>query len=382
MNKIVLGIFVLIHMTLGVVWANDGVYMAGFVTDAEGHKIDGAKVLITSRSRMLASLRTGQGGWFESVSPIYENSYCNKIYITVIKTGFKVKTVPFEIYKSNKAWVDIRIEPLDDYGDTDELINYEKNVLYGLVENNNKINFKQMCSDDMHESHGEDDQPTTNIISGAVVSVRDGGHRYATVSRESGYFSLYYPRSVDGEVKFKIDHENFNSYESDNYRFSLEGFENKKLHQNWTNWVFGVGGQQIKNATVPDKEKLLRQQNWFGAWVINLAYFPKPLLIKDYSIHHGLSGKVGIDFSVAHSTRLEFESNFVDEKDITTYGVGVVYVLPRSDFLLRFGYERSSADDEGIYLGLSIPFNYIKGPFKSVAKLLEEINVSNVDEAD
>ena len=366
MTKIIRSILVLIFSVIPLyVMADDvethkGIYLAGFVVDSKGNKIEGAKLLLTSRAKLLSTLSTLQGGWFEMPSPIYENEYCKKLNVTVIKRGYQVKTFPVELVKENKTWLEFEIPSIEGYGDSDEIISRESSVLYGYIEDGSKTGVSELCTKTKHINR------KYGAVGGAVVTLQDGKRKYKTVSRESGYFSLYYPDIVSKSPRLIIDHDEFDATSKELYSKESREFKATSLKQNWRKVLYGFGGQQIRYSHVENKAKLVKDQNWFGAWVFNVSYFPNSVLLKDHSIHHGLSSSFGFDFSVAHSSRLEFRTNDVKDNKITTVGVGGVYIIPGSDFLLRAGIALSDDEDRGAYIGISIPFNYFKKPFYKI----------------
>jgi len=325
------------------------VYIAGYVHDDKGKGVEGATVIISSEQNKVSTLRTGQAGWFETSSPLSRSLHGRKLFITVFRRGYGVasKTI-VNLDEKNKPFT-IDLGKITDPDYRTVYIQSPYNVLYGRVS----------------------DKKSDIKIKGAIITLKKGNELLGgAVTRDSGYFSLYYPKTISGPISYQVVHERFNTENQDDYQLSSEVAPLEiPLGQTWRRWSVGAGFQLQLSDDQKDNET-----NAFLS--LNFTRFNKKILVRDDNVPvtdsmkgtclFGLMTACGYDLSIAYIPVVEIEQQTgqAAKKETThliTFGFGLAWYDKsnlNSDYLYRAGVSYSTDSNYAIYFGIGIPISY------------------------
>lgn len=321
-------------------YANESgaIYIAGFVKDESGVGIRDAIVIITDRHKKLYSMRSAQGGWFETASPLGDEYIGKELRITVIKSGYESNSEIFTISKGSNFLESIEVHPITDYhidlGFRADL----SNVFYGYVH----------------------DDKTDEPIKGSVIDITEGRDNIpvsSAVTRESGYFSLYYQDRGDlaeKAYKYSAKHYEHNTVEGEIKLDPKPDFMRIALKQSKHSYSIGPALHFQTTGEVSDLETGL-------AFMLNLSWYPKAITVIDhYFPRFEKSGFIGYDFSIGFMPYLNAKEGIDEVENIRLLGIGASFAKRGILIPLRVGVTYSHTDKAAVYIGINIPMVYFK----------------------
>jgi len=309
------------------------VYIAGFVRDKDGNGIRDATVILTDRHRKLFTLRTHQKGWFESIDPL-DNSYLGtELRITVIKSGYQLNDDTRFTVDANRNFLDIVLQPVEDVVASADYETYQSGVTYGRV---------------------VDRQGTP--IQGAVITINATDSEIplsSTVSRESGYFSIYYSKiDPQKEYEYSIEHYVHDSREGRIELNEKTDYLDLSLEQNTYRYSLGAAFHFQSTKKVNDTES-------GGALVINLSIYREPLVVVDRFIpRYRKYGIIGYDIGVGAVPFRQTSAGADTVEYVGLLALGATYATSSFILPLRFGLSYTDTDKVAGYFGINIPFYY------------------------
>ena len=178
------------------------IYVAGFVQDVHGNGLSEVDITIEHQNRKLMSLRTIEDGWFES--PRRLNVPINdEVRITLMKPGYKFTQKTETIIKENHIFT-YSLSALPYYPPIHTSEEHVTLPLYGFIR--------------------KPDADGGGGLAGAEVTLQiDAGKAFTrekpknvvdiAISRDSGFFTLYYKSSLresDKKFTYRIEHPDYN----------------------------------------------------------------------------------------------------------------------------------------------------------------------------
>lgn len=179
------------------------IYIAGFVLDDRtGQGLADVDIVIEHKNRKILSMRTGQDGWFESLHSLNVPKEGLDVRVTLIKPGYKLahwsEKYTWKFESRNLEYKLGRLPNLPPLYSYEEPVGYP---LYGFIKK-------------------PDAQEGLELgLAGAKVTLYEEIGKPAldiAISRDSGYFTLYYNnslRGVDKEVTLLVEHPDYNTEE-------------------------------------------------------------------------------------------------------------------------------------------------------------------------
>lgn len=348
-----------------------GDYLAGFIKNKNDIGLENATIVVTDDRSKILSLRSGQNGWFESYSPLSKSTISKSLYITVMKRGYtpcqaklvREKKTSKEMPQAANRKFDIYLEPIPDYYNDYEGYGHQSEVLYGYV-----------------YDEGSDDP-----VKGAIITVTDSADKESlpissAVTRDSGFFSLYYPGKGEydnKELNYTLEQRDHTTvsdcilFNPDKYTLEQHNqtgvpdciflnpgnqYIEKKMPQLKHFYSIGMGINLQTTGTNADYES-------GASFSLGVTWYPDGLLILNNNKHRHKtwSGITGYELSISVIPYLEDKSGPDEVKSIYVYGLGVVfdsvdyYSLP---IQIRTGLSISDTGKGALYLGVNIPFYF------------------------
>lgn len=353
--------------------SENGIYITGFIKEEgqQQHKaaIKNGVVMIYYGSELLYYLKTNKDGWFETERPLSLGCINEVITAQAFARGFS-KSREKRVKIKEPALIK-KIEKFDEneicnkYCATNflefELTRIQDNDLAELYPTNKITSIYGFIADE--EGKG---------VELAVVSILDTSNEEArsiskTITSQGGYFKLHIPDDLSGK-KFdtEISHEAFNTVTIN--RFQGQYFVPVYLNKTEKHRLYSIGFQLVH---VYDYDKLrisaldAELRKLHTDFVLSRTHFyGEPILIRDGAIQQIDKSRWGLDISLSVSRLVEIDENEISSRKsrkadyVFKLGAGLACLIPKSDFLLRFGYARSFADENSIYLGLSMPLKF------------------------
>lgn len=314
-------------------------YLAGFVRSEDGEGVEDATIVVTDSRNKIFSLRSAQGGWFESSTPISRSTQSDSFNIFVMKRGYKPakeKIIITRDYTQDTTRIlNIKLKPVPDFYFESGTRDHQLKVLYGYVY----------------------DKKINSPIRGAVITINKGESPIGSaVTRDSGFFSLYYEMEKK-EAGIDIQHRDYTavkntitlSSDSPYYEISMP----KLSHY----FSLGLGVALQYTGDTADLETGM-------PFSINLAWYPDGLLIlnEDTRRHKMNSGFInGYEISIGVLPYLEKKRGADEVRSIYVLGLGIVHdAVDYYSFPIqtRAGLSLTDTGKGGIYFGLSIPFYF------------------------
>ena len=130
----VISIILLITFS-GYVCSNQGVYIAGVVTDDNGRKLPGVIVIIEHQYKEYMSIKTNKDGWFETNIPLPESLVGKNINITYLKSGYESQQKALIVVEGLNYVSNIQLIQLPEYVSIEPKEEEYTAQVYGYVEN-------------------------------------------------------------------------------------------------------------------------------------------------------------------------------------------------------------------------------------------------------
>lgn len=321
--RLLIVIFILISLPC---FANDkGAHIAGIVKDTHGNLISAATVVITRNHEKLVSLRTNEFGWFES-SYISPSQIADSAFdITVLKKGYE----PTHI-QTHETFLEVEIQNL-----------FSRNNY--AMEPVQKVTHGQLLSE-------RNKRPIEGAI--LVLKNKEDIALSSAISRESGFFNLYYKDSdLANDYYVEIKHPDYDTKPLDslNRDVSLRRIE---MTQNRYHFSLGVSGQIQTTGDSADSES-------GGAVALNVSWYPDALIVVNKFMPRPRKKHTwAADFSVGAINYVE-PAEGEDEVEYTPFvGLGASRLSKSDLFTLRVGVFRTNTHKNGIYLGVGMPMVY------------------------
>lgn len=331
---------------------SDSVYIAGFIKDNETNdEVSGAIVVVTHDHKKIFSVRSVQGGWFETLTPLdkavlseIKDSTNHKTKITILKRGYYLYENDV-IINNNQIMFDIKLTRIKGVVSNNESTTYPTSVKYGYVYNN---------SSQLKEP-----------VKGAVIVIEkksndDPSIVSSAVTRDSGYFSLYYPKKEENNnnMQYTLEHYQHNT-EHDS--ISLDGKNELSIIPiTQDKFSFSIGlGLHLQSVSLFDKKSLKETGDLEtgGALSLNMAWYPNEhVVVNGFLPRYKKTGIVGGEFTIGVIPYRETKTGKDEVGETYVIGLGLVYAIRHSPFQLRMGLTRSDTDKNAIYVGINVPF--------------------------
>lgn len=310
-------------------------FVAGFIRDTSGQGVDDAIVVITDRHNKIYSTRSTLGGWFETARPLSADYVDRELRVTVIKSGFESASKTIHM-NSQRNFVDVTLLAIDGYYNNQDYSSYSDQVLYGIAY----------------------DEQSGKPLRGALITVTEGEDRIpvsSAVSRDSGYFSIYYPAGsayVGQELDYAVEHYEHDSLDG---KLTLNGEQHLLeigLVQNRYHFAFGPALQLQTTFDGADKET-------GGAILLNLSWYPRELVVvDDFFPRYQRSGFFSLDFSVGVVPYRKTLPGADEVHNINVYGIGTSYAAKGFLIPVRMGLSYSETDKLALYVGVNLPLYF------------------------
>lgn len=192
--------------------AGQDIYIAGFVVDNRGLKLNDVTVIIEHDYKEYGSVKTNIDGWFEIGIPLPRRLVGEKIKVTFLKTGYQFVTQEPEIVEGKNFMDNVTLSPLSGYVPVEPVEEKSFKQVYGYVLDPRsgrplpgaRLTYK------IHKS-GE---------TYSVLGILEGDPDYysVTATKNNGYFTISYPVAYEASNSnyvhtMVIEHPDFDRYE-------------------------------------------------------------------------------------------------------------------------------------------------------------------------
>ncbi len=324
----------------------NGIYLSGFIANKTNNQsIEKATVVITHKHTRINSIKSQQNGWYETLMPLDKEFIGKEISITVFQRGYEpILNHPY-IVKEHFNSINIQMTPMENFylNEHEDENKLHGHVKYGYIYN------KKKSADDILKP-----------VNGAIITVFNSDDTPITgaVSRNSGYFSLYYPYKKTSEEKtynFTVEHYEHNTYDGVIDLNSEQELKPIGIEQSRHRYSIGLA---LQTQYTGDKNNKASG----AAMLLNLTWLTdKVLVVDNFFPRYGKSRFIGVDIS-AGLIPFRATNNGNDEIDyVKVYGIGISYKWKKFIFPFRTGLtynDNSGEKDIAWYFGVNIPFYY------------------------
>ncbi len=320
-------------------------YLVGFVTDGDSG-IEHARVIVTDQTGVLTSLRTGDNGWFESATAIFDDIGNSYLTLTILASGHS--------YCQTRLVLDGSIGPPQDKSPNDhitlKLIPLDEPLVEeGTDSKHTKYMYGRIVNDVGSPIPGA--LITINYLDGKAVE-----HLLASaVSRSSGYYSLVYPSGHESDkpkLTYTIRHREHNSSSNTFKLHRAPELGNYVLSQKKARYSLGLAIQGQFTGTIDDKES-------GGAALLNFSLYSENVIVADNQLPNRDSfDTLAYDFSIGLIPYQETQVGNDTVDNIIVFGVGVSFMSRLLPFPVRTGLSYSETHEAAAYIGVNLPFYF------------------------
>lgn len=323
-----------------------GKYLSGFVVDKSNNGVVNADVYMFHESTPVAEAITGENGWFVTDSGVSDMCIGSEVAITIFARGYETfrKIVPIEEiigYKFEMTLLPKGVPLYSEKTNTDRLYGYIS------TDNNENLNVSVIS---LRECK---DKKCKNVSDKAISKA---------VTDKHGYFGIDFDSEYRGKkLAVEVSSDQYDTEILKKVELASKKFVTKELHQDKDNLFVSIGFNYVfitdyDSARINKPSADVRSEHMEVN--LNIVCFPDAIVFKDRSISKFEKNRLGYELSLGYSQLLVVDSasgRGVRTRDVSSLGVGLVWLLNDTDFMLRFGALQSDKGETGVYVGLSVP---------------------------